>query len=714
MKRKLSAEDAAIDGTHQNHAVKKQNNFLSPSTIESCFRNDLFANSTLTFYKAAYKSTPPYPHAVIPSLISPPLLESVRHEITTHISFTLKETDIYRIHQSGDLANLSNLDSDSLSHLPSLLKLRDALYSPQFRAYLSDITGAGKLSGRKTDMAVNVYTPGSYLLCHDDVIGSRRVSYILYLTDPVPAKAWRPEWGGGLRLYPTEAKINEKGEEVKVPMAEHSLNIAPAFGQLAFFAVSPGESFHDVEEVSYPPEGSSEPEGSRIRMAISGWYHIPQKGEDGYEEGAEEAQGQRSSLSQLEGNADEFDRPKIHFDHFDEPREVTASNGQTKEVDPGDEQDVEEDILTEQDLTFLLEYITPSFLTPDMTETLSSSFEENSFLQLDHFLTDRFAKPLREYLEARDSTFTESQGTAHQMETWENENWQVATPPHKHRFLFLQSPNHPPPARSMSPLSSLLVDLLRAHAFKKWLALITGLKPSTLPKQNAMVRRFRKGKDYALANAYQGNEPRLEFTIGITPSDGWEEEDAAETSADRKAETNGHAGAENDDLKINTSKRIEVGGEEVYMAGDEEDETASAHSRSLPQTGRKADPAVYRSANEDDDDGILFTNAPSWNQFYVVLRDKGTLRFVKYVSQAAKGDRWDIKGEVELSPDAFDDDQDEDGDLRDRDENAQDEDEDDDDDDDDDEDEDEDEDEVGDEVGDDGDDREDGEEYNDD
>ena len=670
MKRKLSADDA-VNGVH--HLSKKLNDSTPTSAIESYFRSDLFTASASTSYKTAYEASQPYPHAVIPSLISAPLLEAVRHEITTHVSFTLKETDIYRIHQSGDLANLSKLDSDSLSHLPSLLKLRDALYSSQFRTYLSDITGAGKLSGKKTDMAVNVYTPGSYLLCHDDVIGSRRVSYILYLTDPEPDKAWRPQWGGGLRLYPTETRTNEKGDEVKVPLPEHSINIPPSFGQLSFFAVRPGESFHDVEEVYYPPAGSSEPAGSRVRMAISGWYHIPQKGEDGYEEGAEEAQAQKSSLAQLEGNASEFDEPKIEFGHFDEPREVTASNGQSKEVDPGDEQDLE-DILTEQDLTFLLEYITPSFLTPDMTETLSSSFEENSFMQLDRFLCDRFAKPLREYLEEQESANARSNGKVDQAETWQNENWQIARPPHKHRFVFLPSPKHAPPARSMSPLSSLLVDLLRSHAFKKWLALVTGLKPSSLPKQNAMVRRFRRGNDYALANAYQGDEPQLEFTIGITPSGGWAEEDDAVGEPEHKRETNGHTKTENGDLKFSTFERIEVGGEEVYMAGDDDDDddAASVHSISLPHTGRKADPAVYRSVQEDEDDGILFTNAPSWNQFSVVLRDKGTLRFVKYVSQAAKGDRWDIKGEVELSPDAFGDDQDEDGDLVESDEGAQD------------------------------------------
>jgi len=92
--------------------------------------------------------------------------------------------------------------------------------------------------------------------------------------------------------------------------------------------------------------------------------------------------------------------------------------------------------------------------------------------------------------------------------------------------------------------------------------------------------------------------------------------------------------------------------------------------------GRKSrnyDPAVYQSAGndaEDDDGGILFTNAPAWNTFCVVLRDKGTMRFVKYVSQAARGDRWDVKGEVELAEDAFDgedDDNDNDNDSQDAD-----------------------------------------------
>ncbi len=41
--------------------------------------------------------------------------------------------------------------------------------------------GCGDLSDQ-TDCACNVHAAGGHLLCHDDVIGNRRVSYIIYLT----------------------------------------------------------------------------------------------------------------------------------------------------------------------------------------------------------------------------------------------------------------------------------------------------------------------------------------------------------------------------------------------------------------------------------------------------------------------------------------------------------------------------------------------------
>jgi hypothetical protein len=118
-------------------------------------------------------------------------------------------------------------------------------------------------------------------------------------------------------------------------------------------------------------------------------------------------------------------------------------------------------------------------------------------------------------------------------------------------------------------------------------------------------------------------------------------------------------------VQITTLSEVESGGEEVYMAGDQDEDT-----QVLPGGGKKVahDPAVYK-AGEDEDDGILFSNSAAWNKFSVVLRDAGTLRFVKYVSQAAKGDRWDIKGEVEISEEGWQGLNEEDEDKNDNDDN---------------------------------------------
>lgn len=86
---------------------------------------------------------------------------------------------------------MSGLPESELALLPTLLELRDALYSETFRKFLQKVTGCGPLSGSKTDMSCAEYSQGCYLLNHDDVIGTRRISFILYL--PLDEPAWKPE-----------------------------------------------------------------------------------------------------------------------------------------------------------------------------------------------------------------------------------------------------------------------------------------------------------------------------------------------------------------------------------------------------------------------------------------------------------------------------------------------------------------------------------------
>jgi Rps23 Pro-64 3,4-dihydroxylase Tpa1-like proline 4-hydroxylase len=586
-------------------------------------------------------------------LIEPSLLRSVRDEVQEHLSFTEKETDIYKIFQSGDLANLDGLDDSSLSKLPSLLKLRDAMYSARFREYLSSITGSGKLSGKKTDMAINIYTEGCHLLCHDDVIGSRRVSYILYLTDP--DTPWQEQWGGALRLYPTTTKKDAKGEDVKIPSPDFSLSIPPAFNQLSFFTVQPGESFHDVEEVYHHREGEDKSK-KRVRMAISGWFHIPQEGEDGYEEGLEEKLAERSSLAQLQGRGDIYDLPQPNPVSWEAPEVSGKGKGKMEERSEGNE-------FTENDLEFLVQYLAPSYLTPDIAEEMSEAFENESSLSLERFLNEKFASRVSAYIEdqERQSLPTSSE------EIKATTEWTVACPPHKHRYLYQE----PVENDISNPIKELLNVLFPSQAFRKWLALITGV--DHLKSHNFLARRFRRGADYTLASGYEGEEPRLEFTLGLTPTTGWEKEPEDEEDAedDDDDEANGASTKAPKAKKEPTADAAEhpsVGGYEIYMAGDEDEEDEEDEENAdqvLRPKKAKADPAIYRSAGADEDDGILFSTQAGWNRLSIVLRDSGTLKFVKYVSANAKGDRWDITGDIGVE---FDDEEDEDDDMGDEDE----------------------------------------------
>lgn len=134
------------------------------------------------------------------------------------------------------------------------------------------VTGCGPLSGVKQDMSINTYKKGCHLLNHDDVIGTRRVSYILYM--PLPHyQLWQKEWGGALELYPV--KMSEDG--VLEPEPVPTKSIPPSWNQFIFFEVQPGKSFHSVEEVVV-----GEGEDGRQRLSISGWFHAAQEDEDGY------------------------------------------------------------------------------------------------------------------------------------------------------------------------------------------------------------------------------------------------------------------------------------------------------------------------------------------------------------------------------------------------------------------------------------------------
>lgn len=515
-------------------------------------------------------------------------------------------------------------------------------------------------------MAINVYTPGCHLLCHDDVIGSRRVSYILYLTNP--DRPWKTEWGGALRLYPTVVHTDKDRKEVKVPSPDWSRSIPPAFNQLSFFAVQPGESFHDVEEVyACQPDSKDDGDEARVRMAISGWYHIPQEGESGYVEGLEQSLTERSSLQQLQGSGDQYDKPLPDIRQYDDSKDAAEQNTANEEL--SSERSPDEASLTEQDLNFLMRYIAPTYLTPDTLEPVSVTFRDECSICLEKFLSRKFSASLKADLIRQEAQHLPSQTQGVESST----SWRVAKPPHKHRFLFVQTSDTEPTSEpNGSPLLELVNVLLPSQAFRKWLQLATGL---ALSSHSTLARRFRRGKDYTLATGYTADESQLEIILSVTPSSGSDGNDdpslGKETNDSKQSEdTTASAGRQSPEVDNPSSEEAGFGGYVAYMAGDDADEeindgksndgvevpldmsTGARSSKPAAQKKKsdKADPAVYQAAADEEDDGVLFSMQPSWNTLGMVLRDKGVMRFTKYLSQQAKGDRWDVLGEFGVVP----------------------------------------------------------------
>merc|ERR1719491_1708243 len=94
----------------------------------------------------------------------------------------------------------------------------------------------------EVDCAVNCHNQGCHLLCHDDVIGNRKLSFIIYVTD----ECWSSDDGGALELY--ENKVVDK-KKLFVPEVNPMKKILPLFNRFVYFGVIPGVSFHSVQEV---------------------------------------------------------------------------------------------------------------------------------------------------------------------------------------------------------------------------------------------------------------------------------------------------------------------------------------------------------------------------------------------------------------------------------------------------------------------------------
>ena len=603
----------------------------------------------------------------LPSL----LLRAVRDEILEHVTATYKETDLFRVFQTGDLANIDGLPREEReAKLPALSALRAALSSERFVSLVERVTGCGALSPGRVDLSCNVYAPRGHLLSHDDVIGSRRVSFIVYLTDP--NEPWNVETdGGALELYPLVSSRSDAGGEgasaaaaagdtaaLPPPSVVPSTLLPPFWNSMAMFVVTPGVSYHSVQEVT-AREG-------KARMSISGWYHAP---------AAPSGVDSDASLAQLRlGKGQDAVRDHAAF------VDVVGEGAEEEEkAEKGEEDDRNEDAEarslrlaslapTERDLSHLARYVSAAYLVPQAWNAVRRKFEEDGSVQLHGFLRPGLARALALATKRADDRDGLGRGGGEEGPNprpppadylvGAREGWTAVGPPHKQRYLRFEggaateeelkevsASSAAAETRNPGPLlSALRRDLFSSLPFFRLLKQLT-----TITQLGAAgeVRRFRPGLDYSVAHyGVLTSEPRLDAVLCFV-DDGSLGKDKGKRSVNDDDESEWGAG--------------EVGGFEAYVLADEDDEEAGAVEAGEGGEGRKKnsdqkkDAAVYKK-DDDGDTGVLNVPAAA-NCLSLLLRDEGLMRFVKYVSAAAPGSRWDLA--MEYKPQDDDDEEEE-------------------------------------------------------
>ena len=268
-------------------------------------------------------------------------------------------------------------------------------------------------------------------------------------------------WEVIFRLY----NMDEQG----VPESEPCKSIPPSFNQMLLFVVQPGASFHDVEEVY----------SDGLRLAISGWFHLPQEGEDGYDEDAIASSSKLSSLQQLE---------------------LKTANSELVETTPIDDGVRKLEKLTSEDISYLDKFLHPDLLKADSLEKLNDILADTSSIQIPKFLAPKFASQVYDAISSQDGDDSEN-------------GWQVAKPIYSRKFLYL--PSDTPSSAPNSETWQKLRGVFTSKPFRNWLRCTSGFNPKS---ESVLCRRFRPGKDYTLATSYESKNLQLEITLGLTPT----------------------------------------------------------------------------------------------------------------------------------------------------------------------------------------------------
>ena len=180
----------------------------------------------------------PYRYLVIENFLDYEIAKRVLSALKKE-KFEHKESDLFSLSQTMDFVDVkSNV----------LREFYELMSCEELGRWLEKIIGI-KLKIGKIDMSGSLYESCDYLLCHDDLVGERKIAFVFYLSSLEKGE------GGEFVTYESadDVYVRRVGKEAK--------KVIPKFNSILIFEVSE-KSFHSVEEVL---KGK--------RYAIGGWWY---------------------------------------------------------------------------------------------------------------------------------------------------------------------------------------------------------------------------------------------------------------------------------------------------------------------------------------------------------------------------------------------------------------------------------------------------------
>lgn len=180
-----------------------------------------------------FNTNKPFPHLEI-DLFKESKIKQLLKEVKK-LEFKEKNSDLFYLLQTVDFKSINN---KLISEFYSIIS------SKEFYNILEKITGVKGLTA--TDAASLIFPNTGYLLPHDDRLSTRKIAYILNLSN------FKEKDGGQLEFFETDPN----NSPIKV-----AKSIIPKFNNFIIFKVSE-KSFHQVNEVL-----------TKQRITIGGWFN---------------------------------------------------------------------------------------------------------------------------------------------------------------------------------------------------------------------------------------------------------------------------------------------------------------------------------------------------------------------------------------------------------------------------------------------------------